>query len=370
MRILLVARGPAYLPNFRPVLRALAERGHELRVCFETETERASGQLALVDDVARDHPGVSRGAAPQRRGRWRLTANHLRRGLDYLRYRHPSYEGSPQFRARARARAPVLAQRLIGSSLLLRPRAHSLLSALYRRLEAALPIPTKTYRFLEAERPDVVVVTPLVSLGGSQSDFVRAARRMGIPTAGWIYSWDNLTSKGVIHELPDRVVVWNDAQRRELEQLHRVPAERIEVTGAQAWDHWFDWEPSTTREEFASAPGSTPSGPTCSTSAPRAGGIGVETPIVERWIAAMRASGRERLESVGVLIRPHPYTSAQWDEFALEGDGTVSVFPRGGRQPVTDDARSTSSTRSTTRRRSRGPTRARSSRARSWGGRC
>ena len=39
-------------------------------------------------------------------------------------------------------------------------------------------------------------------------------------------SWDHLTTKGLIHELPDRVLVWNEAQKQEAVELHGVPAEQ------------------------------------------------------------------------------------------------------------------------------------------------
>jgi hypothetical protein len=33
-------------------------------------------------------------------------------------------------------------------------------------------------------------------------------------------SWDHLTTKGLIHEMPDRIVVWNELQRTEAAELH------------------------------------------------------------------------------------------------------------------------------------------------------
>jgi len=340
MRVLLVARGPAYLPNFRPVLRALAERGHEVVVAFETQQERAGGQLALVDDLAAAHPGVARRRAPLRRDRWRLTANHLRRGLDYLRYLEPMYRTSPQFRARARSRAPESARLLLGARLLRRPRARALVKRLYRHLEAAVPVPRRFERFVQNVIPDVLVVTPLISLGGSQTDFLRAARRLRIPTVAWVYSWDNLTSKGGIHEVPDRLVVWNDAQRREALELHGVPLERVVVTGAQAWDHWFDWAPSTTREEFAARVGLPADRPFVLYLGSSGGGLGLEAPAVERWIAAMHRSGLPRLSSASVLVRPHPYgASGQWEKLDRTNGEPVSVFPRAGEQPTSERAR-------------------------------
>ena len=87
---------------------------------------------------------------------------------------------------------------------------------------------------------------------GSPSELgdVQAARALGIPSCLAVAGWDNLTTKGLIHECPDRVFVWNEAQAAEARDLHGVPAEAIAVTGAPAYDHWFGWEPASGRDAF------------------------------------------------------------------------------------------------------------------------
>src|SRR5918911_248558 len=79
--------------------------------------------------------------------------------------------------------------------------------------------------------PGAVRFTPLLEPGSVQVEFERAANRMGIPTCLCVASWDNLTNKGLIHELPDLVTVWNEPQREEAVRLHGVPEERIVITG-------------------------------------------------------------------------------------------------------------------------------------------
>ena len=51
---------------------------------------------------------------------------------------------------------------------------------------------------------------------------VKAARALGLPTLMLVWSWDNLSSKAVLHEHPDRLLVWNETQAREAEELHGV----------------------------------------------------------------------------------------------------------------------------------------------------
>ena len=53
-----------------------------------------------------------------------------------------------------------------------------------------------------------------------------------------------------------------------------------------------------------------------------------EVAFVKRWISILRASSDPSVNSVGVLIRPHPYNTAAWEQAELKGLGSVSVWPR------------------------------------------
>src|SRR5258705_323315 len=102
---------------------------------------------------------------------------------------------------------------------------------------------------------DLLLLTPLLYFGSQQVEYVRAARAQGIRTALGVGSWDHLTTKGLIHEAPRHVLVWNEAQRGEAHELHGIPPERVTVTGAQAYDHWFVQQPSLPRQAFCAKVG-------------------------------------------------------------------------------------------------------------------
>ena len=42
------------------------------------------------------------------------------------------------------------------------------------------------------------MVSPLIRFGTPQADYLQAARRLGIPNVYCAFSWDNLTTKGLI----------------------------------------------------------------------------------------------------------------------------------------------------------------------------
>jgi hypothetical protein len=134
-------------------------------------------------------------------------------------------------------------------------RGLTLLSRLFHAVDRRLPAPAEIAEVFERERPDLLLVTPLLYFRSHQVDHVRHARARGIKSIVGIGSWDHLTTKGLIHEVPDRVLVWNEAQKQEAIDLHAVPGDRVIVTGSQAYDHWFDMRPSVDRQTFCARVG-------------------------------------------------------------------------------------------------------------------
>jgi hypothetical protein len=181
---------------------------------------------------------------------WSWVANRVRPGLEYLRYQHQLFDDTPMLRQRSRERTPGVFVALADAVGRYARWTRRPMEAVLKWLERAIPEDPGVRAFVEEQRPDVVLVTPLITLGSSQIDYLRAARSLGIPTALCVWSWDHLSSKAVIREMPDRVFVWNDTQKQEALDLHDVPAERIVVTGAQCFDKWFDRAPSRDRATF------------------------------------------------------------------------------------------------------------------------
>ena len=166
--------------------------------------------------------------------------------------------------------------------------------------------------------------------------------------------------------------MWNAIQRDEAVELHRVPSERVAITGAQLFDDWFDRSPSRSREEFLRAVGldGAERYVLYVGSSPNIAPAEREIPFVRRWLEAIRASGDPLLAAVGVLVRPHPYSTADWAGESSSEPGRP--LPRASR-PSCRWASATercTSTRSTSRRPSSGSTRPRWSSRSFSGGRC
>jgi hypothetical protein len=332
LRILFVLRALNHDRVFEHAVRALLQRGHEVKVVLEQEKRGApTGTGAAFARLGEEFAGFSYEQLPAAEpGEPERRARELRLAIDWLRYLSGDYRDAPALRERARRAAPRDLVGLLDSVPLPPALSRRALAA----VEARLPVPEAPRRLLLEHRPDVVLISPLVELGSAQVDIVRAASDLRIPSVLLVASWDNLTNKGIVKEPPTATIVWNPAQVEEAVRLHGIPRERVEAVGAHAFDHWFSWTPSTDGAAFAAKVGLDAGRPfllyTCSSTF-----IARDEPaFVTEWIGRLRASGDETLREVGVVIRPHPQTTVDWTALPGLEPGRTVVWPAGGELPA------------------------------------
>ncbi len=324
-RVVLLLRSLGYVRLFDPVIRGLLERGHRVHLLHErdkyTEHERA-----WLRDLEQQ-PGFSWSLTDTLyHDRWAGLANVLRRTTDYVHFCGPEFAGASPLVTRAEGRAHLPAQRLMRLPIM---RVEAVRRTLWRFLDAlerSLPSNVDLEAELRDLTPDVLVLVPHLMPGGRHSEYVKAARATGIPTCMCIASWDNLSSKQQLRDVPDRIVVWNRFQLDEAVRLHGMPEERIVITGAQSFDQWFDRVPGS-REAFCERVGLDPDRPfVLFVGGALFPGSQTEAEYVANvWIPELRAD--PRLADLQVLVRPHPRRGAQWAEAPLDGFAGVRVWP-------------------------------------------
>jgi hypothetical protein len=92
-------------------------------------------------------------------------------------------------------------------------------------------------RRLRAHGADLVVSTLPHSY--EEAPPVMVARQLGIPTAAWINSWDNLTSKPAYFTGYDHYFVWGERMRDELVRYYpEVAGASVDTTGVPHFD-WY-----------------------------------------------------------------------------------------------------------------------------------
>ncbi len=309
MKIFFALKQRNYLTTYAGVINTLLERGHSVRLAWPDTDTSVPDELIESANLSIDV------WEPKRVDEWAPVATTVRRAADYLRYLEPNYRGVVKLRARAFEK---LFHSLSGGDQVPEPGwseigldlpevARKRLHAISHLVEQAMPSDPRIEALLNSPRPDVVLVSPLIDLGSSQTDLIKSARHLGIPTGMVLFSWDNLSTKGGLHLPPDRLFVWNERQRREAVSLHGYPLERTIATGAPRFDEFFKLSAKTTREAFCAPLALAPDRPILMyLGSSKFVVTSSELPFIEKWVKEIRGSNDPRLRECNILIRPHP----------------------------------------------------------------
>jgi hypothetical protein len=340
MRILFHLPRTNVLRHFDSVVLALADGGHEITIT----TPGRSNDWPLPEAVQSHRRITCRLSPAQREDAWRDAATDFRTLLDCGHYLESPFFEAEKLRDRAfrtlaqtltgergrhlSARCPHCDTKLVDGDLgSLRPAlgeaASARLQNLARLIEDAIPSDPGYERFLRAERPDVLLVSPLVRFGGEQVDWVKSAQALDIPVGFPVFSWDNLTTKGRIHVAPDRIFVWNAVQKREATEYYGIPPEHVVITGAPRFDSFIALSPSVDRTAYCRALDLDPAAPILTYLCSSEFVAGHEVSFVERWLDEI---GRDsRLASCNVIVRPHPRSVRQWSDVNIARHGRVGL---------------------------------------------
>src|SRR6187399_2279648 len=303
MKFLVVAKQKKNVDTFEAVIAALLARGQTVTLAIQ---QRDPERDARLSERLR-HERFALVACPdERTDAWRAAAPLVRSARDWAQYTRPAYRSASKLHRRAVERL----FREIGASLsaeapALPDAAAARVREALAHLERAIPPDARHDEFLARHAPDVVVVTPGLHFGTGQADVMKAARARGIPMWMLLFSWDNLSTKGVLPVAPDLMFVWNDRQRQEAVELHDYPADRVVVAGAPRFDDFFALAPAVPRDAFLAPLGLDPARPVllylCSSRFIAAH----ELAFIRSWLAALRQSSGP-LAGCTVIVRPHP----------------------------------------------------------------
>lgn len=134
---------------------------------------------------------------------------------------------------------------------------------------------------------------------------VQAANWLKIPTATFIFSWDNLTSQGRITLPYDYFLVWSEPLRKQLLEMYDwIKPENVFVTGTPQFDFHFRPEFYQSREEFCQTIGANPNRPIVLYSTGMANHMPGEPEIVEEIADILNEY--DEAERPQLLVRVYP----------------------------------------------------------------
>jgi len=211
--------------------------------------ERYADVHPLEPVRARRLVGVARDLLEMAHGRW-LWSNAAQD-----RWRRRDREAKT-----ARQRARRLAKKLLCYPFANRAGLR-VLSSMERAASRLLRTTDRYLEQLAATRPTLVFNASHVH-SAVATPAVEAAQWLGIPTATFLFSWDNLTSQGRVLLPYDYFLVWNAAMRDQLLAIYpEIEPARVFVTGTPQFDAHFDPTNAWTREAYARRIGADPDRP-------------------------------------------------------------------------------------------------------------
>ncbi len=335
-----------FFRNLDLVVRELDARGHETvllhgtrddaktRAKIASKKKRMAHMGRGIQLAASELATVTVDYRPEPPERWqqrlRVGRQVISRSI-YLRRGHPSPDRVTEALEKT---LPPRLQRVVQSRAgrFLLGRRFPL--AAWRAIERMSPPSRTLVSLLREIDPDVLLVSPTVwPKTAVEADYLRAARRLGIPTIGYVNSWDNLTSKGTVHVVPDLYIVWNEDLAGEATDLHDISRQRIRITGAPHLDRFFGLRPSVSGPEMRRRMACDPEQPYVVYLSSSRTLIANEVSVA---MALADALARKLPDATPTLVvRPHPTNAAPWDDCAHPG---IVVYPRDGDQADTSES--------------------------------
>lgn len=210
----------------------------------------------------------------------------------------------------------------------------------YRVLKKKIPCSRSIIRQVQRISPDVILVSPHNKNPGKDLCYIKAAKKLSIPSSIITLSWDNLTSKGVINTEPNLLMVWNESQRNVAKDYHFLGESKIEVVGAPVFDKWFQYCKSggckPKRQEFLRKVGLHSDAKYILYLGSAKNITGDESDIINQLIRGLQNSDMISSKNLAVLVRPHPSNADYVDRVQMNN---CAIYPKTGVLPDTNETK-------------------------------
>lgn len=303
--ILFVSHVASQLRHFIGLFETLSARGHAITIMAEHKSPKPQ----RVPDYLRHVQGIRMAPIVMAEGVWGKHSRAIRATRNYFLYYEDEFKNATVFRERCYNWVDTNLRRRMPADSRPDPSFEEWLAD----VEDSIPPSQAIQSFLRQGGFDVVLLSPYIFYQNTfQFDYAKCCHHLGIPVGFPVFSWDNLTSKGSVQIMPDRIWVWNDIQKRELVRLHKVPGERVGVVGAWRFDTFAQMSPTRSRAEFCQAYGFDPARPLIAYLGSSPAIAPNEGEFVAGWLDQLRSQSDERLAGASVLVRSHPRNLEAW----------------------------------------------------------
>jgi hypothetical protein len=334
LNILFVMRTAGYFPYHQTTIEHLLQRGHQVTLLFDHDSGPID-ERGFQEWLAAGHQ-VSVGKTLRRAGVWRRVLFATREARSYASYCRRGPEAK-FYRERWRQYLPPWLRRRSQDNRLVRAVFHApFTQQILGAVEHISPASSNIVASLRRDRRECVVVSPINLRFDEEVEYVKAAKKLGVPVVVPVLSWDNLTTKGLFHVQPDLVLAWHHGHCEEARAIHGIPADRVVITGSPFFDKWFGiHRPISARGVTCSRIGIDPEKPYLLYLGSSANIARDESWLVIALLEAIRRTNDPALDRLQIVFKPHP---ANLRPLPPLDDARIAVYQRERGRPDTADA--------------------------------
>jgi hypothetical protein len=329
LKVLFVIRSLAHFSYISTIVDALARGDNKILLYFDPKWSKGHS-FNQVRRFTNNSDNVTAGWALQRSDAWRRFIFFTRELRSYTSYLNRK-DQSPYYINRWNRYLPRLVRNITHTKPARKILTNSFVYRLLKYFEYIVPPDQKIYSDLIKKSPDIVVATPMNMRFSEEVEYVKAANILKIPTVLPVLSWDNLTTKGLFHIIPNLTLVWNEVQRQEAINIHEVPDDKIFITGSPFFDKWFASDHMReNRSDFCWRIGLDSKRPFILYLGSSTNIARDETWIVEEIYDRIKSHMDNRIRNLAILVRPHPANTKHYTK--LKGKD-ILLWPKEGALP-------------------------------------
>lgn len=335
-KILFVGRSVFHFSYYESLIRSLCDRGHRVEALFDEKWSCNQPDTALKKFCAEGYKGFSWGWGVCRNDLMRNPLFGLRELRSYISYMLRP-EQSDFYLNRWKNYLPLFIGKGIDNPIVSYLLKTKLVNKIFSAIEKIIPASSEVVASIRRSNPDLIIASPANMRFDEEIEYIKAGHALGIPTAILVLSWDNLTTKGLIHVSPDLVLCWNQAHADEAVAVHGIARDKIVQIGSTFFDKWFEAERHVTdRRVFCTRVGLDWERPFFLYMGSSSNIAQDETWLVEEVHEAMRNHADPDIANAQLLVRPHPANAKNY--LRLDGRQSLAVWPKAGALPESDES--------------------------------
>lgn len=327
IKVLFVISATNQFTHYKSIIINLSKQGHFVTCLFDKEWS----QKSKVDSINISNLKIKNfkySWLRRREDKYRQILFITRELLNFRRYLIFEKEQSFFYLNRAKKYLPFIFRELAKINLFKRLIKSGFSGSFLKLIDKITPADQKIADLIRKYRPDVVMAGPGNIRYSEEIEYIKAAKKLNIPTIIPIISWDNLTTKSLISNIPDRLLVWNQTQQNEAIRYHNIPKNKIRITGSPFFDKWFNnSHPSQSQVNFCSDNGLNEHLPTILYLGSSATIALDETWLVTEIKKAISNYPDKYINKTQIIVRPHPMN---YQIYKNIGKDVAVIIPKEG----------------------------------------